>query len=88
MTGIDSYAFNDCSLLKSVVISDGVTSISGSAFYSCSKLTSITIPNSVETISYNAVTNCSKVTIYCEAESKPDGWDEDWCGSSPVFWGQ
>ena len=88
VTGIDSYAFNDCSFLKSVVIPDGVTSISGYAFYGCSKLTSITIPNSVETISYNAVTNCSKVTIYCEAESKPDGWHNSWCGSSPVFWGQ
>ena len=88
VTGIDSYAFNDCSLLKSVVISDGVTSISGSAFCYCDSLTSITIPNSVETISYNAVTNCSKVTIYCEAESKPDGWHNSWCGSSPVVWGQ
>lgn len=27
-------------------------------------------------------------TIYCEAESKPDGWDSEWCNADSVIWGK
>ncbi len=55
-----------------------VTSISRSAFYGCSGLTSVTIPNSVTYIDGDAFANCENLTIYCEAESKPSGWNYDW----------
>ena len=50
------------SLIKSVVISDGVTSIGYGAFYNCSSLTSVTIPDSVTSIGSGAFENCSSLT--------------------------
>ena len=47
------------SYIKTVEISDGVTSIGNYAFYKCSGLTSVTIPNSVTSIGENAFRDCS-----------------------------
>ncbi len=52
----------NCSLIKSVVISDGVTSIGSGAFYKCSSLTSVTIPDGVTSIGSGAFENCSSLT--------------------------
>ena len=48
--------------IKSLVIPNGVTSISNRAFYGCSGLTSITIPNSVTSIETEAFRGCSGLT--------------------------
>ena len=81
-------AFSNCSSLTSIVIPNSVTSIGSYAFYKCSSLTSIVIPNSVETIGDYAFYNCSSLTIYCEASSKPSGWNSFWNYSNrPVYWG-
>jgi len=61
-TSIGDYAFNRCSGLTSIDISDGVTSIGNSAFYGCSGLTSISIPNSVTSIGTGAFNGCSSLT--------------------------
>ena len=55
-------AFDDCSMLTSVTISDSVTSIGGRAFFGCSGLTSITIGNGVTSIGDHAFVYCSGLT--------------------------
>ncbi len=88
VTSIGELAFSDCSGLTSITIPDSVTSIGESAFYGCSGLTSITIPDSVTSIGEWAFDDCPNLTIYCEAESQPEGWDEYWNHSNcPVVWG-
>ena len=42
VTSIDSYAFNNCTTLTSIVIPNSVISIGSSAFHNCTSLTSIT----------------------------------------------
>ena len=48
--------------IKSVIIEDGVTSISDCAFYDCDSLTSVTIGNSVTSIGFDAFCNCESLT--------------------------
>ncbi len=55
-------AFSDCSGLKSVVISDGVTSIGKNAFKGCSGLTNIELSNSVTSIGALVFSGCSGLT--------------------------
>ena len=84
---IGSYAFSDCIILTSVTIPNSVTSIGNSAFAWCYSLESVTIPNSVISIGDYAFEGCTSLTIYCEAASKPTGWDSDWnYYNCPVVW--
>ncbi len=88
VTRIGDSAFLRCNFLKSIVIPDSVTSIGNSSFVYCDSLTSIVIPDSVTSIGDFAFAECDFLTIYCEAESKPSGWDEFWNYSGrPVVWG-
>lgn len=61
VTKIDSYAFSSCNNLKSVIISESVTTIGSHAFYGCN-LTSVTIPNSVTIIGSGAFYWCDSLT--------------------------
>ncbi|MBQ9115414.1 MAG: leucine-rich repeat protein, partial [Clostridia bacterium] len=72
----------------SVAIPNSVTVIEGSAFLGCGALTSVTIPSSVTSIG-GAFEECSSLKdIYCEAESKPDGWNDGWHDTrATVHWG-
>ena len=73
------------STLRSVTVTGG--NILSGAFYNCSMLTSITIPESATSIGDSAFYNCSSLTIYCEAASKPSGWDSNWnYYGYPVVW--
>ena len=84
---IKESGFNIGYYLNSIVLPNTVVSIGTSAFYG-NYLTSIYIPNSVVFIDSFAFYSYNQLTIYCEAESKPDGWDGNWNSSNlPVVWG-
>ncbi len=71
-----------------ITIPNNVASIDSFAFYDCTSVVSIIIPNNVTSIGYDAFYACYSLTIYCEAESKPQGWDDNWNPSNrPVVWG-
>ncbi|MBQ7761404.1 MAG: leucine-rich repeat protein [Clostridia bacterium] len=86
--GASSYSYNDVYVptsLKKVTIIDG--KIGANAFSNCTNLASIEIPSSVTTIGEYAFYKCLNLTIYCEAKSKPSGWDIDWnCSYCTVVW--
>ncbi|MBQ9118220.1 MAG: hypothetical protein IJY11_03350 [Clostridia bacterium] len=49
-------------------------------------MTEIVIPDSVTSINKYAFGECDNLTIYCEATSKPIGWDSDWNYNCPTYW--
>ena len=104
---ISSLAFSGCTALESAEIA--ANRILGSAFSGCTSLHGVWLRDSVETIevfvSQDArsctppwTTVASDFTIYCEADSRPAGWNEYFnvfrSASSgteiiyPVVWGQ
>lgn len=86
---IDIYAFANCSNLKNVIFEEQIQlrQISTYAFSNCSSLKSIVVPKSVKFLSNAAFRNCSTLTIYCEANSLPNEWDDNWNFSQcPVYW--
>ena len=89
VTSIGEEAFEKCSSLTSIVISNSVTSIALYAFVRCTSLESIVIPDSVTSIGSSAFSVCDSLTIYCEASSKPSDWNDHWNSNDrPVYWGE
>ena len=87
VTEIAESAFSEERFLKSIIIPDSITSIGDCAFLRCEWLASITIPESVTVMGMGVFSFCYGITIYCEAESKPNGWDKWWNNKWPVVWG-
>ena len=54
--------FRNYNSIKSVSISNSITSIGASAFNNCTSLQSITIPNSVTSIGHGAFSSCTSLT--------------------------
>ena len=76
VTGIGSYAFENCKNLSSVEIGNTVQKIGEGAFSNCLKLKSVTIPSSVDTIAYGAFWWCPDLdTVYFEGNA-PEMGDE------------
>ena len=97
ITEIGNNAFREESYITSIDIPDSITSIGSNAFSWCESLTEIVISNSVRNVGQGVFSGCSSLTIYCEAESKPSGWDSGWnpywefnddgIMKCPVIWG-
>lgn len=71
-------AFLGCKTLKEVVLPNSVEFIGEYAFGNCTRLTKAYIPISVKQMGEGVWYNVNKITIYCEASSKPSGWDISW----------
>ena len=53
--------------------------IRGGAFENCANMQSIVIPKSVVSMGYCVFDGCkTRFKIYCQATSKPEGWDDSW----------
>ena len=75
---IEKFAFEDCVNLEYVELKEGLKKIERSAFEGI-KIKSIVIPSTVVEIEETIIGFCDEVeTIYCRADSKPDGWDDNW----------
>ena len=85
---IGEMSFSYCKQLESVTIPRSVRTIEKCAFANCGNLKSIFIPKSVEKIGLGAFVYCWNLKFRCEAESKPEGWNERWnMNQCPVIWG-
>lgn len=88
LTTIEMCAFWQCTNLKSINIPSSVKTIGNWVFCRCTSLETIIIPSSVEFIGEYAFYQCDKITIYCECESQPNEWNENWnISDRPVYWG-
>ncbi|MDE6550691.1 MAG: leucine-rich repeat domain-containing protein [Clostridia bacterium] len=75
---IGDSAFVNCIRLPNIALPSNVKSIGSYAFFGCLSLSSIVIPNSVEQMGEFIFGENPMLTVYCVAESKPSGWDENW----------
>ena len=68
ITYIDEYRFVGCTSLKTVTITNSVTTISG-GFGNCTSLETIIIPNSVTVIDNHAFSGCTSLNNVCIPDS-------------------
>ena len=79
ITKINKYALCGASAITSITIPTSVTSIKYYAFSNCSAMQRIFIPRNVTEIEkYSFNMWMKSAVIYCEVDSKPNGWDGDW----------
>jgi len=80
--------FYNCTSLESITIPDNVETIGNWAFRNCTSLESVIVPKSVAQLYEGTFRGCTQLTVYCEAESNPESWDENWDKYvNKVVWG-
>lgn len=62
MVRIGSYAFQDCTALKSITIANSVTTIGDTCFSGCTSLQNVHLSTSLRQITYRMFANCSSLT--------------------------
>ncbi len=88
MKYIGDQVFSYCSNLPYIYLPDGLEKIGFRTFENCSRLKYIFIPASVSDIDFGLFSNTLHVNIFCQTQSKPDGWNDNWNDNRPnVTWG-
>ncbi len=79
ITKINNYALCGASSITLITIPSSVTSIGDYAFSNCSAMQRIFIPRNVTVIeNYSFNMWMKSAVIYCEVDSKPNGWGDYW----------
>ena len=86
LKSIGDNAFEGCALLADIALPSGVEAIGSYAFYGCTALTDVSIPSTALNVGSFAFADCEDLTIYCEAETKPDGWADSWNAVEYDYW--
>ena len=91
ITNIPTYTFNGCYKLEYLSIPSTIKTIEKWGL-ACTGIKNIVIPNTVTDVGEEIFAWCSNpITIHCEAETKPDGWSNNWLNRAPdgttVDWG-
>lgn len=91
ITYIPTYTFNGCYKLEYLRIPSTIKTIEKLGL-ACTGIKNIVIPNTVTDVGEEIFAWCSNpITIHCEAETKPDGWSNNWLNGAPdgttVDWG-
>lgn len=91
VTVIGENAFSKCAI-ETIVLPQNLTEIGTKAFY-ISDLKEIFIPKSVTYIGEAAFVTFTfnQLTVYCEVDSKPEGWHDDWAHDNyhiDILWGR
>ncbi len=87
---IERYAFHNCSSLAEISYTSRsrLRVIESNAFYGFESLLELQIPESVSYIGRGAFANCTSATFYCEVQSKPNTWIDNWNPlNRSVIWG-
>lgn len=85
---LGSSVFAGCTGLREIQLNDNLESIRDWTFAGCLSLKTIFIPVSVKKIGPNCFNGDSDLVIMAEAESKPEGWNEDFNpNKAKVVWG-
>ena len=85
-TAMTNDLFINGQLVERAVITSA-TKISSMVFVGCISLESVTIGNSVTYVASDSLSTCRALIVYCEASSKPSGWNSCWnCYDVPVVW--
>ena len=85
-TNVSDFAFSNLETINNLTFAETITTIGEGAFIGMSALSKIVIPENVIKIGPYAFGGNDNASIYVMASTKPSGWDNDWNGSSPVFW--
>lgn len=78
VTELGACAFSGCSKLTTVKLSNRIVSIGRYCFSGAKLSGDLFIPATCTYVGEDAFRNCNIDTIYCEAPSKPEGWEVNW----------
>lgn len=88
LKNIKARAFYNCSSIEGVVFPEALETIGEYAFKGCAALKSVVLSENIKNIGEHAFYGCKYMTVYCEADSLPEGWNARWnSGMRPVVFG-